>query len=56
MTVGNWKTTGKIEVGSKEIKECHEFCYLGSTITNDEGCGREILVRLGKANSTFGRA
>jgi len=38
MTVGNWKTTGKIEVESKEIEECHEFCYLGSTITNDGGC------------------
>jgi len=22
MTVGNWKTTGKIKVGSKEIDEC----------------------------------
>jgi len=53
MTVGIWKSTGKIKVGSKEIEECHEFCYLGSTINNYGGCDREILVRLGKANSTF---
>jgi len=55
MTIGNWKTTGEIKVGSKEIEECHEFCYLGSTITNDGGCDMEILVRLSKANRTFGR-
>jgi len=54
MTVGNWKTTGKEEVGSKEIEECHKVCYLGGTITNDGGCAREILIRLGKVNSTFG--
>jgi len=53
--VANWKSTGKIKVGSKEIEECHQFCYLGSIITNDGGCHREILVRMGKANSTFGR-
>jgi len=40
MTVGNWKTTGTIKVGSKEIAEYHEFCYLGSTITNDGGSDR----------------
>jgi len=41
MTVGNWKTIGKIKVVSKEINECYEFCYVGSTITNDGGCDRE---------------
>jgi len=30
MTVGNWKTTGKIKVGSKEIDECHKFCILAA--------------------------
>jgi len=35
MTVGDWKSTGTINVGLMEIEECHEFCYLGSTITND---------------------
>jgi len=39
-----------------EIEECHEFCDLGSTITNDGGCDRDILVRLGKANSTLVRS
>jgi hypothetical protein len=55
MTVGNWTSTVKIKVGSQEVEECQEFCYLGSTINNDGGCDREIVVRLGKANSTFGR-
>jgi len=37
MTVCNWKSIGKIKVGSKEIEECHEFCYMGCTMTNDGG-------------------
>jgi len=41
-TVGNLKSTGKIKVESKEIEECQEFCYLGSTITNDGGCDRRF--------------
>jgi len=54
MTVGNWKSTGKIKIGSKQIEKCQEFSYLDSTITNDGVCDNEILVRLGKANSTGG--
>ena len=37
------------------LEECDEFCYLHSTINNEDGCDREIMIRLGKANSTFGR-
>ena len=55
MCIGNWTTTGKITIGTEEVEECREFCYLGSTINNDGGCDREITIRLGKANSAFGR-
>jgi len=34
---------------------CQDFCYLGSTVTNDRDCDRDIEVRLGKANAAFAR-
>ena len=37
------------------MEECGEFCYLGSTVSNDGVCDREITIRLGKANSAFGQ-
>jgi len=55
MTVGNWTTSAKFKVESEILQECEEFCYLGSTISDDGGCVREIIIRLGKANSVFGR-
>jgi hypothetical protein len=27
MTIGNWTTTNKIQVGGEEPEECQEFCY-----------------------------
>jgi len=38
MTVGNWSTSAKIKVGSEVLQDCEEFCYLGSTISQDSGC------------------
>jgi len=57
MKVGDWTSAVgiRIRVGQEELKECEEFCYLGSTLDNDGGCDREIMIRLGKANSAFGR-
>jgi len=55
MTVGNWSESAKITVENEVLQECEEFCYLGSTINQDGGCEREITIRLGKANTVFGR-
>jgi len=41
MCIGNSTTTRKIMIGPEEVEECGEFCYLGSTISNDGGCDRE---------------
>ena len=32
-----------------------DFCYLGSTLTADNSCDKEIRIRIGKANAAFGR-
>jgi len=55
VTVGSWSTWAKIKVGSVVLQDCEEFCYLGSTISQDGGCEKEVLIRLGKANTVFGR-
>jgi len=55
MLVGDWTTAAKIRIGCEELDECEKFCYLGSIINNDGGCDREIMIRLGKTNSEFGR-
>lgn len=38
-----------------KVKECREFCYPGSVVTNDEVCDREVNIRFGKANAVFAR-
>jgi len=39
-------------IGSEALQDCESFCYLGSS--QDGGCEREILIRLGKTNAVFG--
>ena len=44
-----------MQVEGKPVEEVSEFCYLGSVIAEDGSCAKGIRIRLGKANSTFGR-
>ena len=55
--VKNGKIVGvrTIQAGGEQVEEVEQFCYLGSVITNDSSCDKEIKTRLGKANTTFGR-
>ena len=48
-------STDSVEVESLPIEEVKQFCYLGSTLTNNGSCDAAIRVRLGKANATFGK-
>jgi len=49
--------SSKIRVGiPRNGSEYDEFCYSWIvTIKHDGGCEREIMIRLGKANSVFGK-
>src|SRR6218665_2224573 len=40
------ETMVKINIGGKEIEQVKEFCYLGSFITTDAKCHREIRRRI----------
>ena len=50
------ETIVRIHIGGKEIEQVKEFCYLGSMITTDAKCHREIKRRiaLGKEASQRG--
>ena len=52
---GDCGPTQAVQVGGKSVEEVSEFCYLGSVIAKDGSCDRDIKIRLGKANSAFGR-
>src|SRR6218665_3524034 len=57
MKVGRWNETEdeKIMIDGKEVKSVDAFCYLGSLMTADSSCDREVKVRIEKANAIFGR-
>src|SRR6218665_3807660 len=48
------ETMFRINIGGKEIEKVKEFCYLGSVITTDAKCHREIRSIL-KEKRTFER-
>ena len=52
---GDCGPTQAVQAGGKSVEEVSEFCYLGSVIAKDGSCDRDIKIRLGKANSAFGR-
>ena len=55
MKIGSFEETESIQVGGGQIENVEEFCYLGSVISRDGSCDKEIRTRMGKANTTFGR-
>jgi hypothetical protein len=55
MKIGSFKETESIQVGGGQIENVEEFCYLGSVISRDGSCDKEIRTRMAKANTTFGR-
>src|SRR6218665_1534388 len=57
MKVGKWDKAEdeKTMIDGREVESMDTFCYLGSVITGDSSCDREIKVRIGRANATFGR-
>jgi len=57
MSIGNCDTSQIMSAKNKvrPIAEVDEFCQLGSVITKDSSCDKEIRTTLGKANSGFGR-
>jgi hypothetical protein len=55
MAAGKIGASQIITAGGKQVQEVDEFCYLGSVISGDSSCDKDIKTRLGKANATFVR-
>ena len=47
------RTTVKIHIGGEEIEQVKEFCYLGSMITTDAKCHRDIKRRIALGKEAF---
>ena len=43
----------KIKIENEELPYTEEFTYLGSTVRNDGGAGKDIRIRIGKARNAF---
>src|SRR6218665_3005775 len=50
MKISKWNETGGIIIGGNEIETVDAFCYLGSTLTDDSSCNKEIRARIGKGS------
>ena len=55
MKIGKCQEVDKVTIDGRPIDEVEDFCYLGSTLTADSSCDKEIRIRIGKANAAFGK-
>jgi hypothetical protein len=55
MMIGHVDPGQNIQADGNMIEDVTEFCYLGSVLSHDSSCDKDIKTRLGKANSNFGR-
>ena len=55
MMIGHVDPEQNIQAEENTIEDVTKFCYLGSVLSNDSSCDKDINTRLVKANSTFGR-
>jgi len=55
ISIGKCIGNESLEIDGERVEKVEEFCYLGSFLSNNSSCDKEIKVRLGKAHSTFGR-
>src|SRR6218665_3166844 len=55
MKIGKWQGTDRIVIEEVSIEEVDDFCYLGSVMSSNSSCDKEIKTRMGKANAVFGR-
>ena len=53
MITGGQDATLNIRIGNNQLEHVKKFCYLGSTITQNETSDQEIKERIGKATSAL---
>jgi hypothetical protein len=55
MKISRHPTLLQIKIDKKQVKNMEEFKYLGSMITNDARCTREIKARIAIAKAAFNK-
>src|SRR6218665_2431903 len=55
MKIGKWQVTDRIVLEEVPIEEVEDFFYLGSVMSSNSSCDKEIKTRMGKAYVVFGR-
>ena len=55
MVSENWADDTDIQAAGTHIEIVEDFCYLGSYISNNSSCEKDMKVRIGKAAASFGR-
>ena len=45
----------RLRLNAEDIKISSDFCYLGSTVTENGGTSREVSVRIQKARGSFSK-
>jgi len=53
--IWKWHETNRIEIDEVPTEKVEDFCYLGSMMSLNSSCDKEIKTHIGKANAVFER-
>jgi len=55
MTTSAWNDRSDIQVEERDLELVSDFCYLGSYISFNGSCEKDVKVHIGKAATVFGK-
>jgi len=55
LTTTVWNDRRDIQATGSDIEKVDDFCYLGSYISHNGSCEKDVRVRIGKAAAVFGK-
>jgi len=55
MTTSVWSDRSDIQAAGSVIEKVDDFCYLGSYLSSNGSCEKNVKVRIGKAAAVFGK-
>ena len=55
LTTTVWNDRTNILAIGSDIEKVDDFCYLGSYISHNGSCEKDVRVRIGKATAVFGK-
>jgi len=55
MTTSVWSDRSDIQAAGSDIEKVDDFCYLGSLISSNGSCEKDVKVQIGKAAAVLGR-